>query len=84
METLLFTGFASYSEEILVRHRICVKHFLSFPQKNLSPDKTETNEVFTFQFLSDKLTKTPILPNVQVPNGFLWYKCKFYDPKIEK
>ena len=34
---------------------ICVKYFLSFPQNNLSPEKTETNEVFTFQFLSDKI-----------------------------
>ena len=26
-----------------VRPGICVKYFLSFPQKNLSPEKTETN-----------------------------------------
>ena len=42
-----------------------------------------------FQLLMDikwmlKLTKTPILPNLQVPNGFFWYKCKFYHSKIEK
>ena len=41
----------------------CVKHFLSFPQKNLLPEKTETNYVFTSQFLmvkfiySEKATK---------------------------
>ena len=26
-----------------IRSGICVKYFLSFPQKNLSPEKTETN-----------------------------------------
>ena len=31
-----------------------------------------------------KLTRTPVLPNCQVPNGFFWfYKCKFYHSKIE-
>ena len=35
-----------------LRPRICVKYFLLFPQKNLSPEKTETNKVFTFQFLA--------------------------------
>ena len=34
---------------------ICVKYFLSIPQKNLSPEKTETNWVLTFQFLSDEI-----------------------------
>ena len=34
---------------------ICVKYFLSFSQKNLSPVKTETNYVFAFQFLNDKI-----------------------------
>ena len=34
---------------------ICVKYFFSFPQKNLSPEKTEKNYVFTFQFLNDKI-----------------------------
>ena len=84
VETLLFTGFASYSQEIPVRPRICVNHFLSFPQKNLSPEKTETNEVFTFQFFSDELTKTPVFPNCQVPIGFLWYNCKCNHSKIKK
>ena len=28
-----------------------------------------------------KLTKAPILPNCQVPNGFFWYSCKFYHSK---
>ena len=37
------------------RPGICVEYFLSFPQKNLSPEKTETNQVFTFQFLNDKI-----------------------------
>ena len=30
------------------RSGIRVKYFLSFPQKNLSPEKTKTNLVFTF------------------------------------
>ena len=34
---------------------IFVKYFLSFPQKNLSPEKIETNKVFTFYFLNDKI-----------------------------
>ena len=29
--------------EIGLRPGICVKYFLSFPQKNLSPEKTATN-----------------------------------------
>ena len=28
---------------IIARPRICIKYFLSFPQKNLSQEKTETN-----------------------------------------
>jgi hypothetical protein len=28
-----------------------------------------------------KLTKTSILPNSQVPNGFFWYNCNFYHSK---
>ena len=35
-------------------HGICVNYFLSFSQKNLSPEKTE-KKVFTFQFLNDKI-----------------------------
>ena len=34
---------------------ICVKYFVSFPQKTLTTEKTETNKVFTFWFLSDKV-----------------------------
>ena len=29
--------------ESMLGRGICVKYFLSFPQKNLSPEKTETN-----------------------------------------
>ena len=42
-------------DENPLRPGICVKHFLSFPQKNLWPEKTETNQVFTFQFLNDRI-----------------------------
>ena len=38
-----------------LRPGICVKYFRSFPQKNLSSEKTEKNLLFTFQFLSDKI-----------------------------
>ena len=59
--------------------------FSLVPSRNLSPEKIETNQVITFQFLNDKIDKkTPILPNCQVPNGFFWYNCKFYYSKIEK
>ena len=34
---------------------ICVKYFLSSPQKNPSPEKSETKEVFTIQFLNDEM-----------------------------
>ena len=30
-----------------------------------------------------KSTKTPILPNCQVPNCIFWYNCKFHHSKIE-
>ena len=50
---LLFIHITIQEEQL--RPRIGVKYFLSFPQKNLSPEKTETNQVFTFQFLSDKI-----------------------------
>ena len=43
--------------EITLWSEIFIKYFLSFPQKNLSPEKTETNQVFTFQFLNDKMIK---------------------------
>ena len=39
------------------RRGICVKYFLSFPQKTLSPEKTETKQVFTFQLLNDKIVQ---------------------------
>ena len=32
-----------YTTQYSIGPRICVKYFLSFPQKNLSPEKTETN-----------------------------------------
>ena len=38
-----------------LRLGICVKYFLTFPQKNLPPEKTETNSVYTFQFWNDKI-----------------------------
>ena len=73
------SNFASFQERL--RPRICVKYFLSFPQKNLSPEKTETNWLFTFQFVI--LTKTPILPNFQVPNGFFGINVNFITHKLK-
>ena len=49
---LLFIHITIQEEQL--RPRIGVKYFLSFPQKNLSPEKTETNQVFTCHFLNDK------------------------------
>ena len=44
-----------FFKQIPHRPGICLKYFLSFPQKNLSPEKTESNLVFTFQFLNDEI-----------------------------
>ena len=51
-----------------LRPRIRVKYFLSFPQKNQG--KLRQTKCLLFNFWVMKLTKTPILPNCQVPNGF--------------
>ena len=49
-----------------LRPELCGKYFLSFPQKNLWPEKTEIAKCFLFNFWVIKLTKTTILPNCQV------------------
>jgi hypothetical protein len=41
--------------DFVKNYYVRVKYFLLFPQKNLRPEKTETNKVFTFQFLNDKI-----------------------------
>ena len=56
------------------RSGICVKYFLSFSQKNLSPEKTET-----FQFFNDKINQ-----NTNFAKWLFWYNCKSYHSKIEK
>ena len=33
------------------RPGLCVKYFLSFPQKNLSPEKIETDPMLIFQLI---------------------------------
>ena len=38
-------------KSIYQRPGICVKHFLSFPQKNLSPEKTGWRKLFYFYFI---------------------------------
>ena len=62
------SGIFTIQEEQL-RPRIEVKYFLSFPQKNLSPEETETNQVFTFQFLSDKIYSYPIKRHLALVNS---------------
>ena len=56
---------------------IWAKYFFSLPQKNLSPEKTEKI------FWMIKLTKTPILPNCQVPNGFFGITINFVIQKLK-
>ena len=59
---------------------IRLKYFLSFPQKNLSPEKTDTNEVFTFQFLNDQIDQNTHFVKLQIGN---WYYCKFIIKKLK-
>ena len=50
---------------------ICGKYFISFPQKNLSPEKLTIKSWAILKNLKMlEVTKTPILPNFQVPNSF--------------
>ena len=53
-----------------LRPRICVKYFLSFPQKNLVQRKLRQTKYLLFNFWMIKETKTLILPNFQVPSCF--------------
>ena len=46
--------------------------------------KLRQNECLLFNFCMIKLTKTPILPNLRVPNVFFWVIVNFITPKIEK
>ena len=69
--------------EIYWRPRICRKYFLSFPQKFLSPEKTEIAKCLLLNFLVMKLTKTPILHNCQVPSGLFWQNCYFTIQKLK-
>ena len=43
--------FLKYDVRCWVRSRICVKYLLSFPQKNLRPEKTENAKCLLFNFL---------------------------------
>ena len=53
-----------------LRPGICVKYFLSFPQKKCHQRKVRQTKCLLFNFWMIKLIKTPILSNCQVPNGF--------------
>ena len=46
--------------------------------------KLRQTKCLLFNFWMIKLTKTTILPNCEVPNGFFWYNCKFYHSKFDK
>ena len=70
---------------IYLRPGIWGKYFLSFPQKNLSQEKTETNKVFYFQFLNDKIFSYK--PKKAIWRLAIWQNwCfgQFYYSKIEK
>ena len=49
---------------------LCVKYFLSFPQKTCHQRKLWQTKSLLFNFWIIKLTKRQILPNCHVPNGF--------------
>ena len=63
---------------MLLGPRISLKCFLSFPQKSLSPEKTETNYIFPFQFLNVKRA----IWHLEICQN--WYFGQFYWSKIEK
>ena len=61
----------SFSVSQQLRPELFANECSQFSHIYLSPEKLR--KVFTFQsskFLNDKLTKTSILPNFQVPNSF--------------
>ena len=62
-----------------LRPGIFGKYFLSFLHKNHSQEKTETNEVFTFQFLkNDKIVQNTNFAKLPVPNGFFGDALKYF------
>ena len=62
-----------------LRLGICSKYFLSFRQKNQR--KLRQTKCLLFNFW---VIKTPILPNCQMPNGFLWYRYLTINLVIQK
>ena len=50
------------------RLEIFEKYFLSFPNKNHSPEKIETNKRLLFTFLSDKIVQNTNFAKLPVPN----------------
>ena len=77
----LSTKCSTYHEKCL-RPRICAKYFLSFPQKNLQPEKIETNYVFTLQFLNYKIYS--LTKKSHLALGKIGVLLNFYHLKIEK
>ena len=71
-----------------VRLGFCEKNYLILldylSQENLiqkvSVRFSKKSNTIALQFLNDKLTKTSILPNSQVPNSFFWYNLQFCYP----
>ena len=78
-----FTLSAFNSFEWTPRQAICIKHFLLFPQRICRQRKQRQTKHLLLNFWIIELTKTTILTNYQVPNGFFVYNCKFYQSKIE-
>ena len=67
-----------------LRPEICANYFLLFPQKNLPPEKTETNKVFTFQFLNDKIDQNTNFAKLPSTKWLFCYNCKLYHTKITR
>ena len=66
------------------------RFLLAVESRDLSQVDKSIIRVSTFSILQNfnfwmiKLTKTPTLPNCQVPKSFFWYNCKFYHSNIKK
>ena len=53
-------------------------------KKSVTRENCDKLSCLLFNFWMIKWTKTPILRNYQVPNGFFWFNCKFNHSKIQQ
>ena len=60
---------------------MCKIFSLVLSKKNLSPVKTETNYVFAFQFLNDKIDQNTNFAKLPRDKWLFLYNCKFYHQK---